>query len=333
MPQTLMGVVRLVASPTTIVARILPLDNAELFNPCWTKFVLGTGTQPALELVMVTRPALPPQNFTRIFLYTVPAGGGVYYYPNQFPNPGNWNPINKIEVIGCGESGVPAMGPESTTSGGGGGAGAYASGDNVPVATFPVSYSVFPGTSVALFSGVSCVWGSSSWSGLAGAPGMVFAGCAFGGGNNAGGNGGTVVYPSGFRGGNGGNGEDSSFSNAPGGGGGGAGGPGGAGSNGTNATPTTFGSGGAANAGTNGGGTTASGAGVSGVEWGIAGTGGGGAGSINHLNQGGLGGSFGGGGGGSASFLTGSPGAPGGDGLIVITYVPLPSGMQAQILG
>ena len=342
MPQNLMGVVRLTANPTVIVARILPLDDRELFNPCWTKFQLGTGTQPALEIVLVTRPALPPQNFTRIFLYPVVASGtGPYYYPNKFPDPGNWNPINKVEVVGSGQQGHPSGSPVLATEapgplvpiaglggGGGGGGGAYAHAENIPV-TFPVDYTVFWGSTVGT-TGMVCVWGSNTWNHPMTGPGIVYAGIAAGGQYSSPGSGGPYFYPAGFAGGNGGNG----YFEGNGGGGGGAAGPAGAGANATNATSTTFGNGGSANAGTSAGGTTGGAAGVSGIEWGsIAGVGGGGAGGIVAGN-GGAGGPYGGGGGGGGGGSGGSTtGGRGGDGLIVITYVPLPSGMQAQILG
>lgn len=341
MPQNLMGVVRLTANPTAIVARILPLDDSELFNPCWTKFQLGTGTQPALEIVLVTRPAIAPQNYTRIFLYAVGVPG-TDYYPNTFPNPGNWNPTNnRVEVVGAGEFGHPTGAPNlaleeaapgipvqlDQTGGGGGGGGAFGWATNIP-ATFPVSYVVWNGRTVPFGGGWTCVWGSTQYNSPPAGPGVVYAGIGYGGQYGAPGFGGQIYSPQGFAGGNGGGGGMGG-----GGGGGGAAGPVGAGSNATAGTATTFGNGGSANGGTSSGGTTGGAAGVSGIEWGIAGVGGGGAGSlVGGANTGGNGGLYGGGAGGGRGG-SGAVAGVGGDGLIVITYVPLPSGMQAQIIG
>lgn len=337
MTQSLMGVVRLTASPTTIVAHILPLDDRELFNPCWTKFVLGTGAQPALEIVRVTRPSIPAQNYTRIFLYPVAGGTSGHYIQNKFPDPGNWNPVNnKIEVVGWGQSGWgagvmplegepgPLIPPTSGLGGGGGGGGAYGWAANQP-AVFPVGYTVWWGGTVTT-PGTVCVWGSDQYSSPAASPltGMVYAGGGTGGQNTSPGSGGDRFFPAGFLGGGGGAG-----SNGGGGGGGGAAGPAGAGANATAATSTTFGAGGSGNGGTNAGGTTAGAPGVSGIEWGIAGIGGGGAGNITG-STGGVGGLYGGGGGGSDQNAS-PAGRLGGDGLIVITYVPIYS-IQAQVI-
>lgn len=334
MPQTQMGVVRWVANPSIVVARILPADDGELDNPAWTKFVISGN--PPLELVRLARPAIPLPNQTRIFLYgmTDPVSLGPKR-TNGFPDPGNWNPLNKIEVLGAGQNGWTGVEEPIGASGGGGGGGAYATGVNVPVLSWPVPYTVWP-TQGAPTSALVCVWGSTQDFGASvgmGAPGMVFAEIAYGGQNNSPGSGGSIFYPNGSRGGNGGNGFGGG-TNTPGGGGGGAAGPAGAGSNGGAATATSFGSGGNANGNTTAGGFPASNNGISGIEWGsLAGCGSGGAGSINRTNAAGNGAFFGGGGGGGAVGIVSAPGPSGhgGDGLIVITYTPLP-GLQAQIM-
>jgi hypothetical protein len=327
MPQTQMGVVRWVSSPLNIVARILPADDSELDNPAWTKLVIPTN--PALELVKVARPAITLVGQTRIFLYAQDS-------PCQFPDPGNWNPnANRIEVLGSGQPGKAGIGEPVTSAGGGGGGGAYAVGVNVPVNGWPVGYTVF-GPLAAGFAGISCVWGSTATTAgsIGSTPNVVRAEVAYGGTNTAPGGGGGNVYPTGFAGGSGGAGF-SGTTNSPGGGGGGAGGPSGVGGNGGAATSTQFGAGGNANNNSVLGGFPASGNGHTGTEWGsIAGCGSGGAGAINSTTEGGGGGAFfGGGGGGGAQPASGSSGAGGGGaGLIVITYIPLPPGMQAQIM-
>ena len=334
MPQTLMGVVRWVSTPTRIVARILPADDAELNNPCWTKFTVQGN--PALELIRVARPAVSLPGQTRIILYAQ-GSQNITYMPCTFPDPGNWNPnANKVEVVGAGQAGVPAY--AGIGSGGGGGGGAYAFATNIP-ATFPVSFSVFPtygNAGLAL-----CMWGSSeTTNALLTGPGIVYAAVAISASPPGPGVGATIFYPQGFRGGSGGAGGTGQGGplNAPGGGGGGAGGPAGNGGNGGNATTALQGGGGSANAGTTPGGTTPNSNGSSGTEWGIVGCGSGGAGSTNYTVAAGAGAAVGGGGGGGAYPGT-APGFPGygiwgsaGDGLIVVTYTPLYR-TQAQVIG
>lgn len=328
-----MGVVRWIANPSIVVARILPAEDGELDNPAWTKFVISGN--PPLELVRLARPASPLPNQTRIFLYGMfdPVSLGPKL-ANGFPDPGNWNPLNRIEAIGAGQNGWPGVEGPSSSSGGGGGGGAYAFGVNVPVLSWPVPYTVWP-TVGAPYAGLVCIWGSTQYSSVgAGAPGMVFAEIGYGGQYSSPGSGGFHFYPNGAPGGNGGTGSGGT-TNTPGGGGGGAAGPFGAGSNGGAATTTSFGAGGNANGNTTAGGFPASGNGISGTEWGpLAGCGSGGAGSIHRINAAGRGAVFGGGGGGGAQGIVGTSGipGPGGDGLIIITYTPLPPGMQAQIL-
>jgi hypothetical protein len=336
MPQAEMGVVRWIANPSIIVARILPADDAELSNPAWTKFVISGN--PPLELVRVARPASTPlPNQTRIFLYGMfdPVSLGPKLN-NGFPDPGNWNPLNRIEALGAGQNGWPGNGIEVQASGGGGGGGAYAVGLNVPVLSWPVPYTVWP-TVGAPFARLMCIWGSTQYSSPPpGTPGMVFAEIGYGGQYSSPGVGGSVVYPNGYPGGNGGNGFGSASANVSGGGGGGAAGPAGAGGNGGAASGTMFGGGGNANGNTTAGGFPAAHSGVSGTEWGsVAGCGSGGAGSLGWLTPGGNGALYGGGGAGGTLPPEGGGnglGGHGGDGLIVITYTPLPPGMQAQIM-
>jgi hypothetical protein len=102
---------------------------------------------------------------------------------------------------------------------------------------------------------------------------------------------------------------------AAGGGSGGAGGPGGAGQPGVTATNA----GGAGGAGAGGAGGTAFNNGAAGTEWGSAGSGGGG-GAGNATTAAGNGGLYGGAGGSSNTGVTGD----GAQGVIVITYIPIP---------
>jgi len=335
MPQTQMGVVRWVTSPGRVVARILPADDSELDNPAWTKFLIPPDN-PALELVKVARPAITLIGQTRIFLYGISLTTGGPALGCTFPDPGNWNKnANRIEAIGAGQNGWSGIFEPIGASGGGGGGGAYGFGVNVPT-NLPTGYTVWP-TQGAPYGGLVCIWGSFAYSGAGPGiqgPGVVYAELAYGGQNNSAGSGGLQFYPSGYRGGSGGNGVGSDAFNTPGGGGGGAGGPGGAGGNGGAATTITFGAGGTANGGVVAGGFPANANGNTGTEWGsIAGCGSGGAGSINRLNNAGGGAFYGGGGGGGAvGFSPAGPGGGGGDGLIVITYTPLPPGMQAQVI-
>jgi hypothetical protein len=331
MPQTQMGVVRWVTSPGRIVARILPADDEELNNPAWTKFLIPPDN-PALELVKVARPAITLVGQTRIFLYGISLTTGGPALGCTFPDPGNWNKgANRIEAIGAGQPGWSGF----SESGGGGGGGAYGFGVNVPT-TLPTGYTVWP-TQGAPYAGLVTIWGSFAYSGAGPGiqgPGVVYAELAYGGQNSAPGVGGSQVYPTGFSGGNGGSGIIGPL-NTPGGGGGGAAGPGGAGGNGGAATTTQFGAGGTANNNAVAGGFPASGNGHTGTEWGsIAGCGSGGAGSISATSNGCGGAFYGGGGGGGARGVgpetTATPIGGGGDGLIVITYVPLPQ-MQAQM--
>jgi hypothetical protein len=244
----------------------------------------------------------------------------------SFPDPGNWNPVNTVEVIGAGCDGrrsrtsppCPVYVPGPGSPGGG-----YGRGSN-RMEAFPVALLIVP-HSQAVTGGTAYY---SNWANPSGGtqnpstgntlPGAVYAGnaglaTAFTGGY-AGAAGGPDV---GYAGGVGGN--YSATTSHYGGGGGGAAGPHGAGSNGANAG-AAISAGGASDGGTVAGATTAGGAGRSGTQWDAShGTGSGGAGGNGAL-AGGVGGRYGGGAGGCGNTNTTNP--AGGDGLIILTYTP-----------
>jgi hypothetical protein len=250
---------------------------------------------------------------------------------SSFPDPGNWNPVNKIECLGSGGKGAntytpplaeeaPALqaGPGNPGSGGGGGAYAYA--DNV-AATFPVPVSIgaknLTGTGII---DITSTWWKSTNTTL---PDVVAA--ANGTTNNQSGLsfGGYQFHPQGFKGGDGAPSGSAFSGNGNGSGGGGAAGPKGAGTNGVQpSTAGGLGSGGAGNGNTISGGMAIGVGGANDSQWPPYGCGGGGAGGsgtvVTNGGPGGVYGAGGGGAGGSGATVGGS----GQDGLMIITYVP-----------
>ena len=242
----------------------------------------------------------------------------------SFPDPGNWNPVNTVEVIGMGAVGTgrtrmgsicPVYGPGFAGSGGG-----YGLGHN-RMELFPVPILIASGGSVLSSNDYYNNWGDpGGGSSTAGnlTPGAVYAGNArYGVGMGygdpyAGVAGGPDV---GYAGGGGGhNGVGATYGAS----GGGAAGPHGAGAAGGDAA-TTLPVGGASDGGTVVSPASPGATGTSGTQWDSShGTGSGGVGNTGAGN-GGNAGSFGGGGGGGGGTL-GSQGGTYGHGLIVITY-------------
>lgn len=245
----------------------------------------------------------------------------------SFADPGNWNPVNTVEVVGCGADATRfRTNPPcpSYVAGYGQCGGGYGRGNNrmdpFPVALFIIPHSTAQTGGTAFYSN----WADPG-GGIAGAGnttrGGVYAGNA-GLSGNAGPAGGPDV---GYAGGSFGTYDGTT---GYGGGGGGAAGPHGAGAAGSNggASPTT---GGSSDGGTVAGGTGASGNGVSGTQWDAShGTGSGGAGGTG-AGLGGRGGQYGGGGAGCGNTNTGT--AAGGDALIIVNYTPYipPTGTNA----
>lgn len=248
-----------------------------------------------------------------------------------WPDPGNWNPVNTVEMVGSGCQGGAGQGA-SGAAGGGGSGGGYAQGSNLQL-TFPVSYNMLG--NVTGFQYYSCNFNTTTSNAFTSSPGpnIVSAACAvYAQYNGSAGGPASRCWPTGFGGGTGGS--------APGfqaGGGGGAAGPHGAGSNsvtpGSGDAPGT--AGGAADNGTVAGG--ASGApGNSGTQWDSShGCGSGGGGGTSSV-KGQIGGSFGGGGGGGYGNGTSAQraGGVGGPSLCIITYTPFipASGVTAQMV-
>jgi hypothetical protein len=248
---------------------------------------------------------------------------------------------NTIECIGAG-----GVGGGNGRDGSGGGA--YAKKANL---------SLTPGASIAIQVGVSGSWTNSATIPAArntffngatmatstvgaegGADGLDTVGA---GGSGAGGTATNSVGDTKYAGGNGGTSPDG----FGGGGGGGAAGINGAGANATNASAGSNatggngatadnGSGGAGGSGGVGGADNNGVAGSDGTEWDAThgSGGGGGGGSANNSGQagaGGAGGKYGGGGGGGGHGNPGDGGGTaGGAGLIVITYLPTPTGIS-----
>lgn len=233
----------------------------------------------------------------------------------NWADPGDWNPVNKVELIGAGGPG--ATGVTDAAGGGGGAGGAYAIANNMTL-TFPVKYAVFnSGTGLS-----SCTMFNSTGTAFSTTPGELKAENGRLGGTGNGGAASTQFFPAGFAGGKGGNTSSNGFGDR-GGGGGGAGGPSGAGVAGAVGSTTAAGVGGTGNGGTVAGGGVGA-AGGDGTQFDAThGCGGGGGGSPWNAAAG-RGGNYGGGGGGGgnndAGFRTG--GAPA-QGLIIITYTPL----------
>jgi len=223
---------------------------------------------------------------------------------SSFADPGDWNPVNKIECLGSGSTGALAKvdSPEgSGLSGGGGGGGGYGFATNQSP-SFPVTVNIAAKNTVT-----SSTWWNSS-STIWGGSGEVIQS-----GNYNGANGGNFG-PQGYSGGHGGNPWDYGEMGA---GGGGAAGPHGIGSVGANTNPSTPGVGGAGDGGT----TPASG--QNGTQWDAShGCGSGGIGSTFSVAAG-AGGNYGAGGG-SQAMSSGMAVGQGKDGLLVITYTSLP---------
>jgi hypothetical protein len=277
---------------------------------------------------------------TQIFLMTT----GVRLV-QSFPDPGNWNPVNKVECVGSGGGGSNGRGANQAAASGGGGGG-YAYANNMAL-TFPVFFAVeykssggnplapsgtatnFNVNSYFATTAAGCVSAASATTGVTPAPILLSRDAVvepfiIGTGGNA-------VFPAGFAGGAGGGGSTAGNNTDRGGAGGGAGGPSGAGSAGANGTTTTFGAGGAANGGNVAGATTAGAAGNSRTIWGPSfGVGSGGASSNDVSTAGGAGGAYGGGGSGGFGGATAGVGGAGTDGLIVLTYSPYIKG-QTQV--
>lgn len=250
---------------------------------------------------------------------------------NSWTVPSDWNPVsNRIECIGAGGSGA-AIGNNAV----GGGGGAYATITNISLtAGSAINYFIGAGgpsksTNTDGTAGEDTFFNSSSFPtsgtavGAKGGAGGLRTGAATLGGQSS------ACYASGgssnnaFSGGTatftGGNQQNS---------GGGAAGPNG------NGIASSSNAGGAADAGIGGaGGTSGSPTGGAGTEWTAnkdpnnpdgttAGSGGGGWGTASAGGTAGTGGFYGGGGGGNHN--SGTSGA-GKNGIIVITYTPLPS--------
>ncbi len=235
----------------------------------------------------------------------------------QWTVPSDWNNAhNTIEAIGGGGG---AGAGYATASGGGG---AYAKVSNVTLT---------PGVALDYVVGQGGMWGGYAGDDRneGGPSGMFTAGhtawiLLANGGSSAGGgradNGiGDVRYSGG---------RNAATMNAPGAGGGGAGGPGGDGANGSiNPNMNTGGAGGAGGGGAGGAGGVGAtsglgGDGGTGQEWDAThGSGGGGGGGGNYAGAGAAG-LYGGGGGQGGSASAPTRGAPG---IVVITYIPVPS--------
>jgi hypothetical protein len=249
---------------------------------------------------------------TQIFLLANASQGLLW------PDPGNWNPSNKVECLGSGGAGE--SGTSGTRSGNGGGGGAYAVGNNVNP-TFPVKYNCMLGGTPGSTSSPRFFTAFGMGASTDGSDGLVRA--KQGDGGIQGGTAGNAFSPAGFSGGTGGAGV-SGTANSGGGGGGGAGGPMGAGGAGEpGLAGLVNGRGGTADGGTVGLGT---GAGQSNQRWDAThGCGGGGSGAAD--SSGGFaGGLYGGGGGGGNNVSSPSSfrnGGAGRDGLIIINYIPL----------
>ena len=253
--------------------------------------------------------------------------------------PGDWNSSsNTIEVIGGGGSGGSSGGGQFG-GGGGGGGGAYAKITNASLAA-STSVGINVGSagqaSYVCDSTANCS-NSTDTDVIVAAAGGSSGSTVISGTGTVGANGGTVITGTGFAGGKGGNGGNSSGNNGGGGGGGGgAGGLNAAGTGASNGSGTTGGAGGQGD-GTSGGsgGMSNGGFGINGTEWdlshGSGGGGGGGAGGGNGVigNPGAAGGNYGSGGGGAGgdgkSATNGVGGSGGTQGVIVITYTPVPT--------
>lgn len=273
-----------------------------------------------------------------------------------YTSPADWdNSSNTIEAVGGGASGATERPSNGHAPGGGGGA--YAMITNFVFAS--------PGSTTATYSagsgGAAIVSNSTGSNGNSGTssyfndttdPGggatnakcsaQFGAGATWGSGSRSGGAGGAAASSWGqttFSGGNGGN--LSGASGTGGSGGGGAAGPAGAGGNGQSNSTTSLNvttNGGSSNNGTTSGGSAGApspgGAGNAGTEWdGSHGcsSGGGGAAQGGNATAGSAPAYGGGGGGAGCGNATATSGA-GGQGLIVVTYNPLPVVPKASFL-
>lgn len=245
----------------------------------------------------------------------------------SFPDPGNWNPVNKVECIGTGGAG--GYGRVDYNAGGGGSGASYAYANNM-VLTFPVpcAFGYNYGYNGATNFNTDITGPLTSGNIVSAQNGEAAPGYNPGRAP-------VTAYPAGFVGGAGGYANGETYSGDCGGGGGGAGGPHGAGGAGANATTgTNFGAGGAADGGTTPGQPADHAIGVSGTQWDAShGCGGGGSGSSVAQVAGGRGGLYGGGGGGSPDKGSqNTSGGPGENGLIVLTYVPFVAATQTNAI-
>lgn len=253
---------------------------------------------------------------TKIFLWGPSVGGE---RAQDFPDPGNWNPVNTIICVGAGGLGI---GPDTAgggSAGGGGGGGAYAIGRNIVPAVWPVSYWAYdPRTPTAVQTFTTFNKADNLTNGSV--PGEVTAqnatAPAVGG---AAGLAGLLFYPEGFPGGAGG----SAAVGTGGGGGGGAAGPNGPGGNGVNGSAGTAGEGGAADGGSLSGGVIGSPNGQKGRQFSTSvGCGSGSCGSHPPTyGMAGTAGQYGAGAGGGSSVMP--PAGMGQGSIIFIEYEPI----------
>jgi hypothetical protein len=265
-----------------------------------------------------------------------------------FTSPSDWdNSDNTIEAVGGGASGATERPSNGHAPGGGGGA--YAKITNFSFAS--------PGSTTATYSagsgGAAIVSNSTGSNGNSGTssyfndtadPGggatnakcsaQFGAGATWGSGSRNGGTGGASASSWGqttFSGGRGGNLTGASGTGAS--GGGGAAGPAGVGGSGGNNGTTSLNvstTGGSANNGATAGGAAGGagngGDGSAGTEWDLSHgcSSGGGGGAVGGSVMGGSAPSYGGGGGGAGCGSATATSGAGGQGLIVITYNPLP---------
>jgi hypothetical protein len=241
---------------------------------------------------------------------------------SSFPDPGNWNPVNKVEVLGAGGAGGNSFAGNGGAGGGGGGSYAYM---NNMMPPWPAPCYIADGsrlTGTASNFGVSNQFPQTSGN-------VVSANNGDTGNNGAPQfeavssppSAGAQLYPAGFTGG----GVVSIGMNVGGSGGSGAAGPTNGGGLGSTAglQATAYGPGGFAHGNTTTTVATPGGPGRSGTEWDAShGCGSGGCGGNNGASTkiGGKGANYGGGSGGNYSGS--GAGVNGGEGLIVLTYTP-----------
>lgn len=248
--------------------------------------------------------------------------------------PTDWNKdSNKVETIGGGASGgINNNGGQAT----GGGGGAYNSVTNLTISG-SVTYQIGGGgasPSATLGNIADGNDGGDSWfnattlasssvGSKAGIKGVAGTGSAINGGSGGASGSGVGSGSSGGRGGN----ISGTINAYVATGGGGAAGPSGAGGNGgdlTSAAAVTSSAGGSANNGATAGGSSGGGAGGNGTEFDA--THGSGSGGGGNIGNGGAGGQYGGGGGSGALGSSGTfTGGAGNQGIVVVTYTPIPA--------